>query len=114
MVHTIDEHFTDRSPAVRDMYEMLVAASRDFGPFEEDPKKTSIHLNRKYAFAGIRTQKNALVLTVKAVGDIPSRRIAKRQQASAKRWYHDIKISALDEIDHEIVDWLRASYEVSG
>lgn len=37
---------------------------------EEDPKKTSIHLNRRYPFAGIGTQKNALVLTVKALGDI--------------------------------------------
>ena len=31
------------------------AALAEFGPFVEEPKKTSIHLNRKSAFAGARS-----------------------------------------------------------
>ena len=60
MAHTVEQHFDHRAPAVREIYETIVAASRKFGPVEEDPKKTSIHLNRESAFAGIRTRAGSL------------------------------------------------------
>ena len=44
----------------------------------EDPKKTSIHLVREKAFAGIATRKESLVLTLKASKALKSRRVAKK------------------------------------
>ena len=113
MSHSVEQHFERRSPAVRDIYEMLLAVAREFGPVEEDPKKTSIHLNRRSAFAGIQTRRESLILTIKSTGDIDSPRVTKREQASANRWYHEIKISNVDDIDSQIVEWLRSSYEMS-
>jgi hypothetical protein len=72
---------------VRDIYDALLAVSREWGPVEEDPKMTSIHLNRKHAFAGIATGNGHLTLTLKSAADIPSPRVKKREQASAHRWY---------------------------
>src|SRR5689334_22657216 len=114
MAHTVGQHFDDRSPAVREIYETIVAASREFGPVEEDPKKTSIHLNRKSAFAGIQTRREFLILTVKATNDIDSPRISKRENTSANRWYHEVKIGSADEVDAEVLGWLRNAYELSG
>src|SRR5437762_1439509 len=69
MSHTVDQHFDGRSQAVRDIYDTIVDVAREFGPVDEDPKKTSIHLNRKSAFAGIQTRRDFLILTVKATDD---------------------------------------------
>jgi hypothetical protein len=114
MSPAVEQHFEGRSPVVRDIYDTIVAAAREFGPVEQDPKKTSIHLNRKSAFAGIQTRKDFLILTVKATSDIDSPRISKRENTSACRWHHEIKIFNLDEVDNEIIGWLRNGYELSG
>ena len=110
---SVDEHFAGRSLMVRSIYDAILEASRRLGPVEEDPKKISIHLNRRFAFAGIQTRRDFLILTVKAPGDIESSRIKKREQASANRWHHEIKITSVPEIDGEIIGWLRKSYEIS-
>ena len=112
-MNTLESHFVNSSDIVRAIYDKIVATSSEMGPVEQDPKKTSIHLNRKYAFAGIKTRRECLVLTLKSVSEIDSERIFKREQASANRWYNDLKIDSPDQIDRELCDWLRASYESS-
>ena len=99
---------------MREIYDLILATGREFGPVVEDPKKTSIHLNRKSAFAGISTTRHALSLTVKAAREISDDRIKVSQRASAGRWYNTIKLSSPDEFDSKIVGWLRESYEMSG
>lgn len=114
MSHSVEQHFERRVPVVREIYETIVAVASEFGPVEQDPKKTSIHLNRKTAFAGIQTRRDFLILTIKATHDIPSPRISKREHTSPNRWHHEIKIRSVDEIDSEILGWLRDGYELSG
>ena len=63
---TLKDHFVARSPEVKATYEAILQAVRKLGPVEEQVKKTSIHLVRRSAFAGIiaeRTgfKKNKLV-----------------------------------------------------
>lgn len=99
---------------VAETYQRILKASREFGQVHEDPKKTSIHLVRRTAFAGIATQKSTLVLTLKAARDITSARIRRHQQASRERWHLEVKLSGPDEVDAEVVSWLRAAYELSG
>ena len=60
--------------------------------------------------AGIATRKDYLVLTLKAEADIRSPRIRKREQTSPGRWHLDIKLVKPQEVDHELQQWMRASY----
>lgn len=113
MGHSIDEHFEGKSSLVRSVYDTIVAASREFGPVTEDPKKTSIHLNRKSAFAGVQTRRESLILTVKSEVDIDDLRITRREQTSSNRWHHEIKLHDPGEVDRQLIGWLRASYELS-
>lgn len=114
MDHSVAEHFAGRSQRVRTIYDTIVAIAGEFGSVDEDPKKTSIHLNRRSAFAGIQTRREFLILTVKSTGEIDSRRVTKSEQTSPNRWYHEIKLHQPDEIDTQIVGWLRDSYLLSG
>ena len=99
---------------MRRIYDRLLEAARAFGPVAEDPKKTSIHLNRKTAFAGVATRKEFLILTLKAERDIQSARIAKHEQASARRWYLEVKLTDPADVDSELIGWLKEAYEISG
>jgi hypothetical protein len=112
--HSVREHFENREPSVRRTYDAIVRSARKLGPVKEDPKKTSIHLVRKTAFAGIATRKTALILTLKSDSDIANQRIARREQASAKRWHLEIKLDAPEQVDKEVVAWLKKAYELAG
>jgi hypothetical protein len=109
----VADHFDNRAPTLRAIYDRLLTTARRFGPVEEDPKKTSIHLNRKSAFAGVATRKSALIVTVKAESNVKSPRIVKHLKASSRRWYLDVRLESPSEVDAELVTWLKQSYELS-
>ena len=111
--HTVSDHFVNKDPAVRALYDQLVALLRTFGPTEEDPKKTSIHLNRKSALAGVETRKDCLLLNIKSSHPIHSSRIEKAEQISAKRFHHKVRISSPNDLDEELKTWLEEAYILS-
>ena len=110
---SVRQHFTGKTPAVKTLYDLLLKTVGKFGDFSEDPKKTSIHLNRRTAFAGVATRKDAIILTIKANRDIGSSRILKREQASANRWHLEVRLTKPADIDPELISWLKEAYELS-
>lgn len=110
---TADEHFEGRPQKLRTLYDRLVSMAGKFGPVEQDPKQTSIHLNRRTAFAGVAVRKDCIVLTVKADSPIASPRIFKSEQTSAKRFHHEVKLALVKDVDAELRDWLKAAYALS-
>lgn len=111
---TVDEHFVGKPEKLRAVYDRLVTAAETFGPVEQDPKKTSIHLNRRTAFAGVAVRKDCLVLTIEADAPLASPRLFKSEQTSAKRFHHEVKLAAVEDVDAELRGWLNAAYALSG
>lgn len=111
---TIAQHFEGKAPAVKATYVKILAATRTIGPFHEEPKKTSIHLARTTAFAGIATRKTALILTLKSDSDIANARITKHERASAHRWHLEIRLESPDEVDRQLISWIKAAYALAG
>lgn len=110
---TLTAHFGGRDPVVREIYDRILAAAGEFGPVRQEPKKTSIHLSRKTAFAGVATRRDAIILTLKSAADIRSPRIIKREQASANRWHLEVKLTDPKQVDQQIATWLRRAIEIS-
>jgi hypothetical protein len=96
------------------LYHKLLAAVGRIGPFREEVKKTSIHLVRGSAFAGVHPRKQHLLLTIKAEQPNSGARIAKSEQVSKNRWHLDVKLSTAKDIDPELLAWLRAAYDLCG
>jgi Domain of unknown function (DUF5655) len=110
---SVKSHFEGKDPVVRQIYDQLLKKSRQFGAVEEDPKKTSIHLNRVTAFAGIATRKSALILTIKSDRPLSSSRVHKSEQTSARRFHHEVKLTAPTDVDAELTGWLKEAYALS-
>ena len=111
---TVASHFTKSTPAVRKTYDAILQAARKLGPVQEDPKKTSIHLVRETAFAGVATRKDALILTLKSARAVKSPRVHRSEQASANRWHLEIRLSAPSDVDAELRAWLSDAYDLAG
>jgi hypothetical protein len=110
---TVKSHFENKDASVRKIYDGLLKSARKFGPVSEEPKKTSIHLMNKTAFAGVATRKSALVLTIKSDRKLSSPRIHKSEQTSAKRFHHEVKLTSPADVDAELVRWLEDAYALS-
>jgi len=111
--YSVSDHFVNKDPSVRVLYDQLIMLVRALGPIQEDPKKTSIHLNRKSALAGVETRKNYLLLNIKSDHAIKSPRVAKTEQISAKRFHHKVRISSPNDFDEELKMWLQEAYILS-
>ena len=107
---TLESHFADKSMVVRAIYDRLMAETRSFGDVIEEPKKTSIHLVNKTAFAGVATRKSAVILTIKSDRKLSTPRIHKSQQTSASRFHHEVKLTSRADVDAELVKWLKDAY----
>ena len=110
---TLEHHFAGKAPVVRNIYDTLLSALHEFGDIIEEPKKSSIHLVNSSALAGIATRKSYLLLNIKSDHKIDSERIKKAEKISANRYHHEIKLERVDDIDQELIGWLRAAYELS-
>jgi Domain of unknown function (DUF5655) len=110
----VKSHFATKDPSVLATYRRVVDVARTFGPVAEETKKTSIHLVRHTAFAGIATRRSSLVLTLKSASDIRSPRVEKREQTSANRWHVEVRLTAPAQVDRQLTAWLRAAYELAG
>lgn len=111
---TIASHFEKTSAEVQATYDALLAAARALGPVREEAKKTSIHLVRTTAFAGVSTRRNTLNLTLKASHRVESPRIHRAEQTSANRWHLEIQLKGPDDIDAELRRWLLQAYDLAG
>ena len=110
---TIESHFADKSPVMRAIYDKLMTEIRSFGDVIEEPKKTSIHLVNKTAFAGVAMRKTALLLNVKSSAPIVSPRFPKTEKVSSNRYHQEAKLTDPAEVDTELLGWLRQAYELS-
>ena len=110
---SLTAHFAKSDPAVQLTYRRILEAARALGPVAEEPKKTSIHLVARTAFAGIATRRSSLILTLKSAKDIRSPRITKREQVSAHRWHLEIRLADPADVDRQLTTWLSAAYALA-
>lgn len=108
---TIAQHFDGRGKDVRATYDRILAIAREWGDVKPEAKKASIALMRaEKSFATLTPRKDVLVLTFKAASDIRSARITKHDAVSGGHYQLEVRLNNAKEIDHELQQWLRASY----
>jgi Domain of unknown function (DUF5655) len=112
MLYSEIDHLESRSSAVNAMYKMLIREVQKFGPVKIEPKKTSIHLVNRFAFAGVYTRNEYINLEFHLSHKLIGSRIAKMEKASANRFHITVRISLLKEIDKELLSWLKEAFEL--
>ncbi|MCB9321391.1 MAG: hypothetical protein H6570_19080 [Lewinellaceae bacterium] len=112
MEYSINEHFKKNEPIVREIYDRIISECQKFGTVIQSPKKSSIHLDNKSGFAGVYTRKNYILLKIHTNFAIDSERIQKIEIISANRFKHTIKLESLNEVDSELINWLKSAYDI--
>ena len=110
----LEAHFKGKNPAVVKIYERLMTELKKFGPVAVEPKKTSIHLVNRFAFAGVYARREYINLEIPLSFRLESKRVDKVEKASANRFHHRFKLSSVADLDGEMLGWLRQAYDLKG
>ena len=109
----LDALFAGKDATVRAIYGRLLEVLQTFGPFRQEPKKTSIHLVHTSSFAGIHPRKSSLYLNLRMDRPLQGERVAKSEQVSKNRYHNEIKITSPADVDAELVSWLKEAYALA-
>jgi hypothetical protein len=109
----IDRLFDKRPPQVRVLYDHLLGALRQFGLVEEVAKERVIHLGTTRPFAEIQPRNYGFNLEFRVTYNLAEPRIFRQLQLSAHRFVHTVKIESENDIDTQLLVWLRDAYELS-
>jgi hypothetical protein len=111
---TVESHFEGKVPVVRAIYDCLLSELRSFGEVHEAPKKTSIHLDHANGFAGVYARRDGINLRFRLNHRLDHPRIAKIEQLSARRFMHTVRLTQVEDVDTQLLDWLKAAYDLAG
>jgi len=100
---------------LRPLYDRLVAGSLALGPdVEIAPKKANVSVRRRKQFALIQPSTKTRLDLGLILKDEPSHGRLEASGAFNAMFTHRVKVSALDDIDDEVLAWLKAAYEKAG
>ncbi|MGH2550862.1 MAG: DUF4287 domain-containing protein [Thermomicrobiales bacterium] len=96
---------------LKPIYDLIVAVAEGFGSdVEIAPRKTNVSLRRNKQFGSIvAASRSRIDLELNLPGEPPTERL----QASGGMCSHRIAISSVDDIDVELIDYVRRAYDRS-
>jgi hypothetical protein len=98
------------TPEVNDLYRRLISELNKFGKITVEEKKTSFHIKSGAAFAGVHPRKQYFILNVVSAAPIKSARVVEQAQVSAHRFHNRVKIEKAEDINKELLGWLKEAY----
>lgn len=110
---SVEDHFKKADSSVKELYDRLLTAFREFGPVIESPKKTCIHLDNKTGFAGVYVRRDYINLVLRTDYPIDNPRVAKTEQISKNRYHNTIRVNPTERFDKQFAKWLKDAYQLS-
>jgi hypothetical protein len=111
----IQAQYSGAKEGLRPIYDAMAAAVQRFGSdVEVAPKKTYVSLRRKKQFALIQpSTKTRVDVGINLKGRAPSSRLEESGSFNAMV-SHRVRVSAVEEVDDQLLGWLKEAYEGAG
>lgn len=109
--YAIEQHFEGR-PDEKKLYEQLKQAiKKQVGSFKVESLECCIHLVSTYTFAAVKIMKGRIRVDFALSRKIKSKRIVNETKMSANRWLYIIDIYNKDEINEELLEWIKEAHD---
>lgn len=106
----VDDIYSGKKAALRPIHDKLMKAIEKFGAFEIAPKKSYVSLRRSKQFAMIGPATQSQVEVGLNVKDLEASNRLKEQPASQMCQYK-VRVASVEEVDKELIAWLKAAYK---
>lgn len=112
-IYPLDKHFESKEEIARSLYNTLkTSIEKNIGPFKVESLPCCIHFVSTYTFAAIFALKDKIRIHFTLNYKLRSSRIDKFSQMSSNRYLYSIDIEKEEEIDKELISWLKQSYNL--
>ncbi len=109
---TVREYLKGKSPFALSLYRKFVKQVRQCGPVILVPNKTRIGFQVRMAFADVMLRRNWLDAYVILARRLENPRFTKIETLSPRNHIHYFRIHSPEEMDAEMLAWLREAYRV--
>jgi hypothetical protein len=112
----VTAQFAGVKAALRGVYDRILEVVQDFGnDVKVNPRQSYIALARKQQFAVLKASTGTrLDLGLRLKSPAPSDRLEAAQGVGSGSINYKVSLSAADEVDAELIAWLRQAYEGAG
>lgn len=113
----LDGQYSGRKAHLRPVYDRLAREMESLGgDVVLDPRKTYVSVSRRRQFAVIQPSTGARVdLGLALPGVVPAGRLESAPSSlGSERVTHRVVLTSPEEVDGEVIDWIRAAYELDG
>lgn len=106
----VDQNFEGKPACLKEVFDELLRQVRQYGPVRTDAVKSSIHFASKHRFAAVHVLRNSLSLEFILDRKLEHQRILRSQKFGKKSYSHFVKLAHKEDIDGELMRWLRRAY----
>ena len=110
--YDLEHHFCGKPPAIRALFDDVVAALCDLGPMRVLPEKTRIAFQVRMSFAQVTPKARWLDGHVVLARRLEHPRFRRIETISPRNHVHSFRITSPREIDAEFKAWLVEAYQV--
>lgn len=112
--YNIEDHFFGKSENARSLHNAVIGSIGHFGEMEVHSAKWSINVRRLSTFLSVMIEKSHLTLVFVSEEPIDEFPVHQNYQHTGNRFSNTVKIESLDEIDDQLIRWLKRAWEISG
>lgn len=107
----IEEHLKNKPEQIVDTVNYLLEEVKRFGDMEINPIKTSIQFRAGATFLSMRVKRDRCELEFQLPFEVINEfLIVKSVRISKKRVWYVVYIDCIEDIDNELLEWLKESY----
>lgn len=109
----LDDIYSGPKAQLRPIHDRVLGAVRDFGEFEEAPKKAYVSLRRRKQFAAVGPATKTQVEVGLNLADVaPTDRL--EELPAGRMCSHRVRLSSPDDVDADLIAWLHRAYHAAG
>jgi len=106
----VDDTFAGRPPALRAVYDAILAHLRTLGPVHEDAVGVGVFLKRDRKLAEVRPRSGDVLLGLYLPRPVPDRRFSKVIGPSGPRVVHLLPLRDAADVDDQVRGWLTEAF----
>lgn len=106
-------HFESKPPEIKKLYELIEKKMKGIGKFETSVTKSAILAATGKTFAAIKPRNNGVLVEFVLDREEKEFPIYKTFQISRNRVAHYVMVHEKDEVDGQLMRWLKEAFELS-
>jgi hypothetical protein len=108
----LNDHFKNKNPNVRAIFDKLVEIARKLGPLTVYAQKTRIVFMVRVRFGGVITRKNWLFFSLWLTRPIEHPKLNQTEIFGPNSYGHQFQLSRPEDIDKALADFIKEGYLV--